>query len=80
MAREGVDIFHNHCLSACRRCAAHTFAKGNAQTAQRALVRANDKLIKERSTDITLRATAKDNPKLTDSEEARFIAPADWFN
>ena len=42
-------------------------------------VRASGDLIKERSTSITLSATSKDNPKLTDSEDARFIAPADWF-
>jgi len=43
-------------------------------------VRAAEKLITERSTKIHLRATATDDPKLTDGEDARFIAPGDWFN
>jgi polyferredoxin len=42
-------------------------------------IRAAGKLIKERSTKIHLRATATDAPELTDGEDARFIAPSDWF-
>lgn len=42
-------------------------------------VQAEEDIIKSRSTNITLRATAVDDEKLTDDEDARFIAPADWF-
>jgi polyferredoxin len=42
-------------------------------------VQAEEDIIKNRSTNITLRATAVDDEKLTDDEDARFIAPADWF-
>ncbi len=42
-------------------------------------VRASGDIIKNRSTNITLRITAVDDDKLTDEEDARFIAPADWF-
>jgi cytochrome c oxidase accessory protein FixG len=42
-------------------------------------VRANEDSIKSRSSAITLKITATDNEKLTDEEDARFIAPADWF-
>ena len=42
-------------------------------------VQAEENIIKSRSTNITLRATAVDDEKLTDDEDARFIAPADWF-
>ncbi len=42
-------------------------------------VRTPEEIIKDRSTRINLRITATDNEKLTDSEDARFIAPADWF-
>ncbi len=42
-------------------------------------VRAAEDVIKERSTSITLRVTASDDEKLTDEEDTRFIAPADWF-
>ncbi len=42
-------------------------------------VQASEEIIKGRSTNITLRVTATDDEKLTDDEDARFIAPADWF-
>lgn len=42
-------------------------------------VQASEENINARSTNITLRVTATDNEKLTDDEDARFIAPADWF-
>jgi cytochrome c oxidase accessory protein FixG len=42
-------------------------------------VQASEEIIKDRSTNITLRVTATDDEKLTDDEDARFIAPADWF-
>ncbi len=42
-------------------------------------VQAEEDIIKSRSTNITLRVTAVDDEKLTDDEDARFIAPADWF-
>jgi cytochrome c oxidase accessory protein FixG len=42
-------------------------------------VQASEDVIENRSTNITLRATATDDEKLTDNEDARFIAPADWF-
>ncbi len=42
-------------------------------------VQANEKDIKTRSTRITLRVTATDDKKMTDDENASFIAPADWF-
>ena len=42
-------------------------------------VRASEDVIKDRSTSITIKVTATDNQKLTDEEDARFIAPADWF-
>jgi len=42
-------------------------------------VQASEEIIKNRSTNIILRATATDDEKLTDDEDARFIAPADWF-
>jgi len=42
-------------------------------------VQASEEIIKDRSTNITLRITATDDEKLTDDEDARFIAPADWF-
>jgi len=35
--------------------------------------------VRDRSTTITLRVTASDDDKLTDEEDTRFIAPADWF-
>ena len=42
-------------------------------------VRASEDIIKDRSTNITFKITATDNEKMTDEEDARFIAPADWF-
>jgi len=42
-------------------------------------VRASEDIIKDRSTSITLRITATDDEKMTDEEDTRFIAPADWF-
>ena len=42
-------------------------------------VRAAEDIIKDRSTTITLKVTASDDEKLTDEEDTRFIAPADWF-
>ncbi|MFW2438446.1 MAG: cytochrome c oxidase accessory protein CcoG [Arenicellales bacterium] len=42
-------------------------------------VRAAEDIIKDRSTTITLRVTASDDETLTDEEDTRFIAPADWF-
>ena len=42
-------------------------------------VRASEDVIKDRSTNITIKVTAIDDEKLTDEEDARFIAPADWF-
>ncbi len=42
-------------------------------------VQISEEEVKARSTNITLRVTATDNDKLTDDEDARFIAPADWF-
>jgi cytochrome c oxidase accessory protein FixG len=42
-------------------------------------VRAKGSIINARTTEITLRATATDDAKLTDAEDARFIAPNDWF-
>ncbi len=42
-------------------------------------VQASEENIKDRSTSITLRVTATDDEKMTDDEDARFIAPADWF-
>ncbi len=42
-------------------------------------VRAAEDIVKGRSTSITLRVTASDDDKLTDEEDTRFIAPADWF-
>ena len=42
-------------------------------------VRASEDVIKDRSTNITIKVTAVDDEKLTDEEDARFLAPADWF-
>jgi cytochrome c oxidase accessory protein FixG len=42
-------------------------------------VRASEDIIKARSTSIKLRITAVDDEKMTDEEDARFIAPAEWF-
>lgn len=42
-------------------------------------VRASEDIIKDRSTSISLRITATDDEKMTDEEDTRFIAPADWF-
>ena len=42
-------------------------------------VRASEDVIKDRSTNITIKVTAIDDEKLTDEEDARFLAPADWF-
>jgi polyferredoxin len=56
-----------------------TFADSGEIVETLVRVRANDDIIKERSTGITLRITASDDKKLTDDEDARFIAPADWF-
>jgi len=42
-------------------------------------VQISEESVKARSTSITLRVTATDNEKLTADEDARFIAPADWF-
>ena len=42
-------------------------------------VQVSDEHIKARSTKITLRVTATDDEKMTDDEDARFLAPADWF-
>ena len=42
-------------------------------------IRASGDIIKAQSTNITLQITAIDDEKLTDEEDARFIAPADWF-
>ncbi len=42
-------------------------------------IRAPEDIIKDRSTSITLRITATDDEKMTDEEDTRFIAPADWF-
>jgi len=42
-------------------------------------IRVKSDRIKQRSTPITLTIIATGHPKLTDSEDASFIAPSDWF-
>ena len=42
-------------------------------------IQVSEEYIKARSTNITFRVTATDDEKMTDDEETRFLAPADWF-